>query len=88
MLDEMISKLCMPYSIQEPNLNDDELSQLDALADKVEILRAERPWSSFTYFHVAPRRGKEVDYKVCEDLKRQVHWRHQVQAPTIQIRCP
>ena len=38
-LDEMISKLCRPYSTQEPNLNDDELSQLDALADKVEILR-------------------------------------------------
>ena len=38
-LDEMISKLCMPYSTQEPNLSDDELSQLDALADKVDILR-------------------------------------------------
>ena len=38
-LDEMISTLCMPHSIQEPNLSDDELSQLDALADKVEILR-------------------------------------------------
>ena len=38
-LDEMISKLCRPYSTQEPNLSDEELSQLDALADKVEILR-------------------------------------------------
>ena len=38
-LDEMISKLCMPYSPQERNLDDDELSQLDAMADKVEILR-------------------------------------------------
>ena len=38
-LDEMISKLCSSYSTQEPNLRDDELSQLDALADKVEILR-------------------------------------------------
>ena len=35
----MISKLCVPYSTQEPSLNDDELSQLDALADKVQILR-------------------------------------------------
>ena len=38
-LDEMISKLCRPHSTQEPNLKDDELSQLDALADKAEILR-------------------------------------------------
>ena len=38
-LDEMISKLCKPYSTQEPNVSSDELSQLDALADKVEILR-------------------------------------------------
>ena len=38
-LDEMISKLCKPYSTQEPNLKDDELSQLDALPDKEEILR-------------------------------------------------
>ena len=38
-LDEMISKLCRQYSTQEPNLKDDELSQLDALADEVEILR-------------------------------------------------
>ena len=30
---------CKRYSTQEPNLKDDELSQLDALADKVEILR-------------------------------------------------
>ena len=38
-LDEMISKLCKPFSTQEPNVSSDELSQLDALADKVEILR-------------------------------------------------
>ena len=38
-LDEMISKLCRPYSTQEPNVSSEELSQLDALADKVEILR-------------------------------------------------
>ena len=34
-LHDLISKLCMPYSIQEP-LNDGEL---DSLADKVEIIR-------------------------------------------------
>ena len=38
-LDEMISKLCKPFSTQEPSVSSDELSQLDALADKVEILR-------------------------------------------------
>ena len=38
-LDEMILKLCRPFSIQEPNVSSDELSQLDALADKVQILR-------------------------------------------------
>ena len=38
-LDEMISRLCRPYSTQEPSVSDDELSQLDALADKVEIMR-------------------------------------------------
>ena len=38
-LDEMILKLCRPFSTQEPNVSSDELSQLDALADKVEILR-------------------------------------------------
>ena len=31
-----------------------------------------------THFHVAPRLGKEVDYKICENLARQVHWRHQI----------
>ena len=35
----MISKLCKPFSTQDPNVSTDELSQLDALADKVEILR-------------------------------------------------
>ena len=37
-LEVMLSKLCKPFSIQDPNVSSDELSQLDALADKVEIL--------------------------------------------------
>ena len=66
-LDMMISKLCVPYRTQEPNLNDDELSQLDALADKVEILRL-KGLGVLLPTSTLPPRGKEADYRICWNL--------------------
>lgn len=37
--EEMKSHLVFPYDVQEPNLTEDELRVLDALADKVEVER-------------------------------------------------
>ena len=38
-MNDMIDRLCRPYSSQEPDVPMDELSSLDALADQVEITR-------------------------------------------------
>ena len=38
-MNDMIDRLCRPYSSQEPDVTMDELSSLDALADQVEITR-------------------------------------------------